>query len=314
MPDPARMTPEQLERALGYRHNFARIVRADEQRLEFGYDLDPQRWPWLALPPQHPVVLDKVQYFSAVTGSLAASRLEPGTRSALTKLGWSCTPRPGGARHAVRGVLEPWVGEQRAGYELTLFDDQGRENARIRGEGAAFADRDFAAWRAKSKREAAAAAAAQQVLPRADPVAAGLGPAGRSLVSAPLARDGARGVLAQVGAANGFHPAHPFHTGTGDHVNAAHLLDCALQAAHLLWDPAGTALRCTGGEAEFLRFVELEAAFELWLEACEPRAAGRARLRFAIGQAGRENARIRLELEATPPAPVESANLGGTDP
>lgn len=290
------MTPAQLRAALGYERNFARVLSADDGRVAFAYDLDPERWPWLALPPLHPVVIDKIQYFSAVTAILATSRLEPGTRSALTKIGWSTAPRAGGARHAVRGELGFASGE-RPGYRLAVFDADGHENARIWGEGAAFADRDFGAWRARAKRtarEAAGAAAAPP--PPADPVAVGLGPGGRCLVSKPFERDGALALAALVTAVNGFHPAHPFHTGSGDHVNAAHLFDCALQAAHLLAEPAGARLACTDGEAEFLRFVELDTPFELRLEAREPLAHGRTRMRFAIGQAGRENARVRFDL------------------
>ena len=88
-----------------YEHNFARVLRVAEDRVELGYDLDRRRWPWLALSPLHPVVIDKIQYFSAVTASLTTERMEPGTRTALTRLAWSCHPRAAGTRHATRGVL-----------------------------------------------------------------------------------------------------------------------------------------------------------------------------------------------------------------
>jgi len=299
MPDPEAMTPAQRKAALGYPHNFARVLGLEEGRIEFGYDLDPERWPWLTLPPRHPVVLDKVQYFSAVTASLVSGSLEPGTRSALTRIGWSC--RGEGEHHATRGVLEPWSGGRRAGYRLAVHDDAGHEIARIRGEGFAFADRDFDAWRARAKSEARAAAG--EPPEPADPAAAGLGPGGHCFVSAPFTRSAARVAVARIGAANGFHPAHPFHTGTGDHVNAAHLLDCALQAAHLMAEPAGR-LVCVGGDAEFLRFVELDVPFEIRLCSRDRSQAGHTRLGFAIDQAGRENARIALELKASRTTPA----------
>jgi hypothetical protein len=296
MPDLETLTPAARKAALGYEHNFARVLRIGERRVEFGYDLDRQRWPWLALSPLHPVVIDKIQYFSAVTASLTTERMVPGTRTALTKLSWSCRARAGGTLHATRGVFESWASERRGGYTLAIFDDAGHENARIRGEGRAFADRDFAGWRAQAKRRVAATAA-EATPPPADPEDAGLGAAGLCFVSPPAGVSSATLLVARVGGANAFHPAHPFHTGTGDHVNAAHLFDCALQAAHLVWEPARTALCCSGGEAEFLRFVELDAPFEIELRERRVRDAGRRRLGFSIRQAGRENARIALELE-----------------
>jgi len=298
VPDPNAMTPDQLEAALGYRHNFARVVRAAPERTELAFDLDRERYPWLALPPLHPVVIDKIQYFAAVTGSLQASQMKPGTRSALTKLTWSALVPPGDARPAVRGVLAPWAGEERAGYELALFDDPGREVARVRGEGTAFGDRDFGAWRAAAKQKAADAARDRAApTPPADPVAAGLGPGGVCLVSPPRGRS----LAALVTAESGFGPAHPFHTGSGDHVNAAHLFDCAMQAAHLLWEPAGTALHCVAGEAGFLRFVELGVPFEIDVAEPEPGPEGTTRLCFTVRQAGRENTRLRFDL-----APLDS--------
>lgn len=306
MPDPQTLTPAAHKAALGYEHNFARVLRTGGDRVELGYDLDRRRWPWLALSPLHPVVIDKIQYFSAVTASLVMERMEPGTRSALTKLSWSCRARPGGTRHATQGVLEWWSGEHRGGYTLAVFDDAGHQNARIRGEGRSFADRDFAGWRAQAKRRTAQAVAGSPP-PVADPEAAGLGAGGLCFVSAPVAAASGTVLVARVGAADGFHPAHPFHTGTGDHVNAAHLFDCALQAAHLVWEPARTALVCSGGEAEFLRFVELDVPFELELRERPARNAGRGRLGFSIRQAGRENARVALDLEPGADGPLESA-------
>lgn len=296
MPDLESLTPAQRKAAIGYEQSFARVLRADAQRVELGYDLEPQRWPWLALSPVHPVVLDKIQYFSALAASFASGGLEPGTRSALTRIRWSVAPGPSPVHHAVRGVLVPWSEPPRGGYTLTLVDAERREIATVWGEGQAFVDRDFGAWRARSKDALRARATPPPGV--ADPVAAGLGPHGHCLVCAPSERAGERFVVAWVGIAGGFHPAHPFHTGTGDHVNAAHLLDCALQATHLM-DGRGTPLVCSAGEAEFLRFVELDVPFELRLDPADGAPAARERWRFRIHQADRENARVTLELTAS---------------
>jgi len=58
---------------------------------------------------------------------------------------------------------------------------------------------------------------------------------------------------------NGFVPGHPYHGGSGDHVNSGHLLDAAQQAVRIL---CGSQMEvCTGGEATFKRYVELGYPF-----------------------------------------------------
>lgn len=59
----------------------------------------------------------------------------------------------------------------------------------------------------------------------------------------------------------GFHPAHPFHTGSGDHVKAAQFLDCALQLAGFALGGKDLGERCGSGVANFARFVELDIPF-----------------------------------------------------
>ena len=95
---------------------------------------------------------------------------------------------------------------------------------------------------------------------------------------------------------NCFHPQHPFHTGSGDHVNAAQILDCALQAAHLHlgngqdWDKA---LICQGGTASFQRYIELDIVFEILVSA-KPDAS---ELEFTFSQAGHSNASVVLQFK-----------------
>jgi hypothetical protein len=66
------------------------------------------------------------------------------------------------------------------------------------------------------------------------------------------------------------HPQHPLHIDPGDHVDAAQLLDCAMQASHLLMCPEGVdpkaPLRCRSGRAQFRKFVELDCLFEVILQ------------------------------------------------
>lgn len=293
MTDPAKMTREELLAALGYEHNYARLIHAEPGRAEFTFDDDLGRWPWLCLSPLHPIVLDKVQYFAGLTSSLASEVVEAGTRTALTKITWTTTPRPGGTRHATRGVMEGWSDGGIMGYELNLFDEDGHHNAKVRGSGATFADRDFGSWRAQAKSKAAERVGNAPAPVPSDPVAAGLGSNGHCFLSEPDPDTHAMRGL--VGAVSGFPPAHPFHTGTGDHVNAAHLFDCALQAAHLVGTSPGTRLECRAGEAEFLRFVELDVPFEVRPEQLRPLHSG-GRITLAFSQAERDAARVTLEL------------------
>jgi hypothetical protein len=127
--------------------------------------------------------------------------------------------------------------------------------------------------------------------------AVGVGARGRSFVTRLHETGGAPAVTAFVPAQGGFHPRHPFHTGSGDHVNAGHLFDCVLQAAHLFH--AGAPLVCTGGEARFTRFVELDVPFSITCCGREGVDAG-VRLEMGIAQAGRENALIVLDLRPLP--------------
>jgi hypothetical protein len=289
---------------LVYDHNLARVTTVAGTRVELAYDLDRERWPWLALPPHHPVLVEKYQYFSAVTASLATGPAVPPTFAALTRFRWSCTPAAWQGRYATRGLCEIRLGERELGYSLAVRDDDGRDLYRMSGEGFAFRDRDFPAWREKSRRAAQETAGERRIAPAPAP-AVGLGPNGRSFVT-PLTDVGGRlEATALVPTHGGFHPAHPFHTGSGDHVNAGHLFDCALQVVHLALGPERPArLACTGGEARFIRFVELDVPFTVAL-------TGRARrrdelaLQLSMSQGGRDNAVISLEVSDGGPAAAD---------
>lgn len=278
-------SPAALKAALGYERNFCRVESVENDRVALVYDLDRAHWPWLALSPAHPVLVEKVQYFSAVTASWASGAMQPGVRSALTRIEWRCAPEV--RSYPERGLSEPWRGERSMGYRLRVWDGAAREIYEIRGEGFAFEDRDFDAFREKSRRAAREAA---------EPVEIDPGPDGLNFLAAPREVEGRLVALGCVTSERGFQPGHPFHTGTGDHVNAAHLFDCALQLARLALGLAPSApLDCRGGEARFQRFVELDAPFEARLEA-DARSADGADISVGFAQGGRDNASVRLEL------------------
>ncbi len=290
--------PQSLERVLRYPINYVEDWTVEGSRVEMSFSRRTDPWPWLVLPPWHPVVVDKIQYFAAVTGAWAygslgrdsKERSGTGPRTALTRIRWVSLARDAGP--ARRGTFRPFQGEESVGYELEIFDEAGRATLWIRGEGAAFEERDFGARRSASKENAATSALAPPS-ELARPEAVGLGPEGRSLIS-PLAGGDPPTVIGWVTSAEGFAPAHPFHTGTGDHVNAGHLVDCALEGAHLLLDTPGP-LYCTGGEARFRRFVELDVPFEIALRSEEPEGDATT-VHARMHQGGRETSSVRLDL------------------
>jgi hypothetical protein len=282
--------------SLVYEHNFARVTAIDGARVALAYDLDPGRWPWLALPTHHPVLVEKYQYFSGVTAGAVVDPASSTTVAALTRFRWSCTPAAWRGHHPTTGTCEPWGRDGRLGFTLVIGDAEGHDVYVASGEGFVFADRDFPAWRERSRRAATAHVHAPTIEP-APASAVGLGPGGRSFVTMVEEAAGRPTVTALVPTSGGFHPDHPFHTGSGDHVNAGHLFDCVLQAAHLfLGGQHAVPLACTGGEAQFLRFVELDVPFTIALRRRDPGADAHVRLEVSVAQVGRENAVIALAL------------------
>ncbi len=287
--DLATLDPPQLQRVLGYPRNFARLRQFEGDAAQFTYDLDPVQWPWLALSARHPVVLEKYQYFTTVTAACAFGDMAPGVRSALTGMRWSLGEDAGDAHFPDRSRCQRTADEQgELNLAVMLSNGQGQDLGQIICRGHSFADRDFANWRASSRK----AVQARDDSPAFTPAPLTDGRPG--FVSEPLIRDGLDAVLARVESARGFHPQHPFHTGSGDHVNAAQLFDCALQAAEQWLGPDSRT--CLAGEAGFLRFVELDAGFEILCEERLEAGDGQVSLRLLIRQSGRENTRLRLTL------------------
>lgn len=288
--------------SLAYDRNLARVVRATPDRVELAFDLDFDHWPWLALPPQHLVLLEKFQYFGSLTALWAMKLFEPGVFTALTGFEWTCPPAPqaGYAATGVCGRLESATGKA---FTFDIHAADGTLLMASRGAGVAFPNRDYKGWRAHAKQKAQAAWAAVGAAPPiafAAPEAVGLGPDGVAFVSPLRQEGGALYVDALVTPANGFHPQHPYHTGSGDHVNAAHLFDCALQAAQLALG-ATAPLRCVAGSARFTRYVELGIPFRISVIDQGPVNQGEAdagaRLAFQFSQLGRDNTTLEYTLQ-----------------
>ncbi len=67
-------------------------------------------------------------------------------------------------------------------------------------------------------------------------------------------------VQALVPKARGFMPVHPYHSGSGDHVNSNQLADVVRQFVNLL---RGEETLLMNGGIEFSRYVELDRPFEV---------------------------------------------------
>lgn len=254
---------------LAYAHNLARVLSASPEVVELALDLEPARWPWLALPARHPVLLQKLLYFASLTALSASGNASDDAYSAMTGVSWTHalgpdSPIPTRARCTFMPT------EHGDGFELVLGDGV----ATFRGTGVAL-DFDVPAWRAVTRAEVLAKAEAAPAI--AD---------GRFVVVDEANADGTFVAQGLVTTEGGFHPGHPFHTGSGDHVNVSHLVDCVAQVAEaqLGADP----LSCTGGRGVFRRFVELDVPFVL-----KGHITGQ-RIDASITQVGEANGKVSL--------------------
>ncbi|MEN0060794.1 MAG: hypothetical protein AAGA48_01525 [Myxococcota bacterium] len=236
-----------------YPHNPVRVVEASADQVDLVFELDtPQAdWPWLTLPAQHPVLQQKLLYFASATALLASGRSTPDAPSALTFVKWSSQLGPD-APIPTRGHCAFASGPEGDRFELRLDDGA----LTFMGGGVAITDRDMAAWRAETRKKVLAKAHLEPPFPelpeRMPPWFVRLEDGGED------GRFAARGLVTSERA---FFPGHPFHTGSGDHVNVAHLVDCVAQVAELHLGVPITA--CTGGSGTFRRFVELDVPFVL---------------------------------------------------
>ena len=88
---------------------------------------------------------------------------------------------------------------------------------------------------------------------------------------------------------NGFPPAHPYHDGSGDHVNASHLADACRQFACLV--RREPQLRVNSGMMQFERYVELDHPFVLEMAGDGESHQG---MTMSISQAGEPCASVYL--------------------
>ena len=225
-------------------------VTLDDGAVAFRCSQDANTWPWLALPPEDPIVVQMVNYFVSVEAGLARGSHDPTKWSALTQTDWVCDDLSSG--HATHGIAEASPGDKASHYSLTLFSAKGTLVYRMRGTGVIFKTRDFEQWRArgKSRQSVLETVESFQCVP-ADSV--GVQSQIESFLS-PLETPEALATQALITPQNGMPPGHPYLDGSGDHVNSTHIADIGRQFARLrLSDPS---LSFCGGKMRFMHYVE----------------------------------------------------------
>lgn len=275
--------------------------QSGESTLHFDLDKNPARWAWQKLPAWHPALAGKLSFFTGLKCGEGLFEMPTGMATAMTLVRWMNQGSSLSGRQSFTGQVSSRQAEHRFHYDTELYDVDGKLQQTILAQCVIFQQRNFGGWRRKMKQ---AIQAIDNMRPQdfgfAEPASAGLASKAECFVS-PL-HEGKNGLAcyALLDARSGFRPQHPWHGGTGDHVNASHQLDAAWQMAHLIgraqgWLTSNSLMINTGGEAKFLNYIELGTPFELRLKGWRPLDEGR-QLSFALSQTGKACATISLSI------------------
>lgn len=246
----------QMKLAATQHYTHSHTVLSDGT-VAFRCSNDVREWPWLALHPRHPTVVQSINFWASVETGTSRGTYDPLKWSALTQTEWSCGPGQFG--HATHGVSDITGGEDNRRYRMTLFDDTGALVYHMTGKGVVFRRRNFEGWRGEAKEK----------LPEPSrSVDFAFASAGRLGVAtqdecflSELAKGKTPAAQGLVSKARGFLPRHPYHGGSGDHVNSNQLADVGTQFLHLARGDAPFII--TGGSMSFSHYVELGQAFDI---------------------------------------------------
>ena len=266
----------------GTAYTFDHRAEADGS-LRFACSTDKDAFPWLALPPQHPIVVQTQNFWASFGALTALGELEPGQWSALVWTDWECGDPA--ADHAVSGIYDRTMVDGHDCFRLRLFDHEDRSVVTMRGRGVVFRNRNFEEWRTQSKVEAAEAGSgpgfefadrsALGLSSDEHPFVASLDASADSMIEGLISRE------------NGLPPNNPMVGGSGDHVNSTHIAEAARQALCLIED--NPVIEVTGGEMHLNRYVELGTPFRL---RCVERKS--SAIRFSLSQLDRDCSEITL--------------------
>lgn len=263
--------------------------------VAFLCDRDETAWPWLTLPSVHPLVLQSINYWASVETGKTRGTLDPDKWSALTYSRWECGTRPTGPiTHGLADHPGDGFKPDEPAFRLTFFDSAGALVGRMIGTGVVFRTRDFEGWRQKSRTSVHAAEEGPRLV-YAAPRALGVATPVECFLT-PLSPTDGRSAQGLITRANGLMPHHPYHGGSGDHVNANHLADAAFQFAHLLHP--GQRLRCRAGEMRFRHYVELGKPFTVQEIKAEVAAGESGAVVLEVSQGGRLCTEVTLWVEA----------------
>ncbi len=233
-------------------------VRADGS-VAFACSQDVNEWPWLALPPQHPLVIQTQNFWTSVGAGQAAGTRDDSKWSALTWTDWVLGDQDAGI--AARGVFTRSTQDEKLEFATELFDASDRLITRIRGRGVVFRTRDFESWREKSKKEASKASTDIGAFQFADRDLLGISRKEPPLIARLSERSGKRVTSALLTRENGLMPGHPYFSGSGDHVNTPHLAEIARQIACLVCD--GRSVTVTSAEMDMHRYIEFGTPIDI---------------------------------------------------
>ena len=245
--------------------------------MSFTCSDDKSKWPWLKLHPSNQIPLQMICYFASVETAAARGTLDTTKWSALTKVTWQCHALEPDAAHARTGVIKALGEDGSPDFSMTFEDKDGNPVYQMDGKGVVFQNRDFEAWRAQAKKEAAALPVPEGFV-FAKPEAVGVATIAEALVASSREKDGTPFVDALFTTENAFRPkspgapGHPYHDGSGDHVNSSHLADAIQQAAFQLRTCEGKPAVCKAGSIVFKRYIELDRTFQIRVD--ESRSEG----------------------------------------
>lgn len=269
-------------------------VLLEDGTVAFKCSADHQKWPWLGLEPSHPTVVQSVNYWASVETGITRGTFDPTKWSALTYTRWlTGEPGTGPISHGLAdlpGGSDP--DDERPVFQITFFDAQGNLVCRLVGKGVVFKTRNFEAWRGDAKKKTAPKPALE-TFTYAGASALGVSSDVERFLS-PLLVDASPRSEALITKENGLLPHHPYHGGSGDHVNANHLADAGLQFAHLVLRCG--PLRCTGGEITFKDYVELGRPFTITQTGIDKDSSGAVSMH--VQQAGRDCTDMTLSVES----------------
>jgi len=230
----------------------------NDDSIAFQCSSDLRHWPWLALHPFNPILVQTINFWASIETAMTRGTFDPNKWSALTQTEWTCGAL--GTGTPTHGIAQAGTDADPTMYRLTFFDGQDRLVCRMSGHGVVFQNRDFESWRGAAKHDIASIAmpanflyASRELLDASSDIECFLSPLQDD--------DDQLHATALITKYNGLPPAHPYHSGSGDHVNSTHLADAAHQFINLLHQ--GAPVHCIGGEMQFHRYVELGSPFQV---------------------------------------------------